>query len=92
MQIDFDPVKSEKNRRERGLPFERTIEFDWGDATFTEDERYLYPERRFVAIGYLRKRLHVICFTLIPGGVRIISFRKASVREAKDHGKTITID
>ena len=92
MRIDFDPAKSEKNGRERGLPFERVVEFDWGGAAFIEDERNLYPERRFVAIGYLRKRLHVICFTPIPDGVRVISLRKANVREARDHGKTITID
>jgi len=92
MRIDFDPNKSVKNERERDLPFECAAEFDWGGATFTEDERNLYPERRFVAVGYLRKRLHVICFTPIPDGVRVISFRKANAREARDYGKTITID
>jgi uncharacterized DUF497 family protein len=28
-------------------------------------------------------RLHVICFTPIDGGVRIISFRKANRREVR---------
>jgi uncharacterized protein (DUF4415 family) len=35
-----------------------------------------YPEIRIIALGFLGVRLHVICFTLIDDGVRIISFRK----------------
>ncbi|MDO9262657.1 MAG: BrnT family toxin [Desulfosalsimonadaceae bacterium] len=92
MRIDFDLAKSDKNGHDRGLPFERAAEFEWDSATFVEDERNQYPERRFVAVGYLEKRLHVICFTPVPGGVRIISFRKANVREAKNYGKKLTID
>ncbi|MDD2466202.1 MAG: BrnT family toxin [Desulfobulbus sp.] len=92
MEIEFDPDKSEKNKKLRDLPFDRAVEFEWEDAMFFEDDRKLYPERRFVAVGYLKNRLYVICFTPIPGGVRIISFRKANDREAKRHGKTLTID
>ena len=92
MKIEFDPEKSEKNRLQRELPFERAIEFDWENAVFFEDGRNLYPERRFIAVGYLDDRLHVLCFTPIAGGVRIISFRKANEREAKRHGKTLTLD
>ena len=87
MKIDFDPEKSRKNIRERELPFERAAEFDWETALYAEDIRNAYPERRFVAIGYLGKRLHVICFTPIENGVRIISFRKANVREVKRYEK-----
>jgi len=92
MKIEFDPVKSEQNRQKRDLPFDRAAEFDWAGAVFAEDDRTQYPERRFVGVGYLDNRLHVICFTPIPGGVRIISFRKANDREAKRYGKAITID
>lgn len=92
MKIEFDPEKSEKNRLQRELPFERAIEFDWENAIFFEDDRNLYPERRFIAVGYLDDRLHVLCFTPIAGGVRVISFRKANEREAKRHGKTLTLD
>jgi uncharacterized protein len=92
MKIEFDPAKSEKNEQERGLSFDRAGEFDWGRATFFEDDRKVYPERRFVAAGYLGKRLHILCFTPLPGGVRIISFRKANEREVKRYGKKRTID
>lgn len=92
MKIEFDPVKSEKNARERDLPFERAADFDWDGAIYTEDSRNPYPERRFVAVGYLGEQLHVLCFTPVAGGVRIISFRKANSREARIYGKALTLD
>ncbi|MGI6655227.1 MAG: BrnT family toxin [Desulfobulbus sp.] len=92
MKIDFDPVKSAYNQQIRNLPFSRASDFDWDGAVYAEDCRNQYPERRFVGIGYLDGKLHVICFTPIPGGVRVISFRKANRREAKRCGKPITID
>ena len=85
MRIEFDPGKSERNARERGLAFDRAEDFDWEGALYREDDRRAYPERRFVAIGLLDDRLHVLCFTPIAGGVRIISLRKANAREVKRH-------
>jgi len=32
MKIDFDPIKNEKNIRERGIPFERVAEVDFSTA------------------------------------------------------------
>lgn len=90
MKIDFDPKKSEKNKRDRGLAFEEAAEFDWESALYAEDIRFLYPEQRFVALGYLNERLHVICFTPINNGIRIISFRKANLREVQRYEKEIT--
>lgn len=87
MKIEFDPNKSKINERNRALPFEKAADFDWETALYAEDDRKLYPEQRFVAIGYIGKRLHVICFTPIEGGVRIISFRKANSREVKRYEK-----
>ena len=90
MKIDFDPEKSRKNNSTRQLPFDRAIDFEWETALYVEDVRHAYPERRFVAIGYLEARLHVLCFTPIEGGVRIISFRKANTREVRRYEKEIT--
>ncbi|CAN5444215.1 BrnT family toxin [soil metagenome] len=87
MRIDFDPAKSDKNSLERGLPFDRAADFDWETARYAEDVRCVYSERRFVAMGYLDNRLHILCFTPISEGVRIISFRKANLREIKRYEK-----
>ena len=90
MKIEFDRAKSEKNARERGLPFEAAAEFDWETALYAEDSRFPYPERRFVALGFIDARLHVVCFTPIDGGVRIISFRKANAHEVRRYEKEAT--
>lgn len=92
MKIEFDLDKSEKNAQERSLAFTRAADFDWEGAVYAEDSRNPYPEQRFVAVGYLEGQLHVLCFTPVDGGVRIISFRKANTREARNYGKALTID
>lgn len=81
--ISFDPDKNEKNIRDRGLSFEQAAEFDFQSAIFLIDDRRDYGEIRYIAIGYLKKRLHVLCFTETPTGIRVISFRKANSRESK---------
>jgi uncharacterized protein len=40
MKIDFDPIKNEKNIRERGLSFERAAEVDFRKANEREATRY----------------------------------------------------
>lgn len=87
MKIEFDAAESEKNARERDLPFHLAEYFDWETALITEDDRRVYPESRFVAIGFLEDRLHILCFTPIIGGMRIISFRRANDREVRDYEK-----
>ncbi|MFN7096907.1 MAG: BrnT family toxin [Gammaproteobacteria bacterium] len=87
MEITFDPCKSNKNIVARGLSFERAVDFDWETAIYIEDDRITYPERRFIALGFLEQRLHVICFTPIKNGIRVISFRKSNSREIKRYEK-----
>ena len=57
MEITYDPAKNERNIRERGLSFERAIDFDFETARRVEDTRRDYGERRFLAVGYLDERL-----------------------------------
>ena len=81
MIIDFDPNKSARNEADRGLPFTAVQRFDWEGAVFQEDTRFDYPEQRFIGLGKIGQRVHVVCFTPIEGGVRVISLRKANRRE-----------
>ena len=92
MKIEFDQIKSDKNLDERGLPFDRAADFEWGSAEITVDTRNDYSEIRYVAIGYLDHRLHILCFTPVDDAVRVISFRKANRREGDKYGKPLTID
>ena len=92
MKLHYDPIKSARNEAERGLPFAAAAAFDFDSALYLVDERKEYGEIRYIAIGYLGARLHVLCFTEASDGIRVISFRKANEREAKRHGKTLTLD
>ena len=83
MRIIFDLIKNEKNSRERNLPFELVAMFDFDHALFSLDERKEYGETRFIALGLLKDRPHVLCFAETSDGIRVISFRKANSREVK---------
>jgi hypothetical protein len=87
VRVTFDPGKNERNFRERGLSFELAAEFDFETAHVQADSRREYGEKRYVALGNLRRRLHVLCFAETPDGIRVISFRKANDREVKRYAK-----
>jgi uncharacterized protein len=70
MEIEWDPDKSAKNAKERGLPFDRTIELDWSAAQIIET--------RYAAVAPLHGRLHVVVYIIRDDKRRIISFRKAN--------------
>ena len=90
VEITFDPKKGERNLRERNLSFERAAEFDFASASYFSEVRS--GEHRLVAVGYLKKRLHILCFLPKVGRIRVISFRKANDREVRKYGKPKTID
>lgn len=92
MRIEYDPLKNIKNVRERGLSFDRVIDFDFETASVYVDDRKDYGERRYLAVGYMDGRLHILVYIRITGGLRVISFRKANVREARRYGKPKTSD
>jgi len=81
MKIEFDITKSLRNAVKRGLPFDLVESFDWNTALVVEDLRNDYPERRFQALGLISNKLHMVVFTPIEGGVRVISLRAASRKE-----------
>ena len=83
MEITCDPAKNERNIRERGLSFDRAADFDFPTALRSIDTRRDYGETRHIALGYLDRRLHVLCFIETTTGIRVISFRRANAREAK---------
>lgn len=92
ISIVFDEAKSARNLRERDLPFSMVERFNFETAHFELDKRKDYQEQRYVALGFLGYRLHVLCFTPAGNGIRVISFRKANPREIRFYEKTRTID
>ncbi|MGN6479652.1 BrnT family toxin [Luteibacter sp.] len=85
MEIWYDQAKQGRNIEERGLSFDEVAHFDFSTALVRRDERKDYGEDRFIALGMLGHRLHVVVFTRCPGGIRVISFRKANAREVRHY-------
>jgi uncharacterized protein len=74
------------------LSFDAASRFDFESALIGVDNRVEYGEVRYVALGKLDERLHVLCFTETAAGIRVISFRKANLREVNRYAKTQTTD
>jgi len=53
MRVTYDPAKSQRNEKDRGLPFALAKDFDWSCALVVEDTREDYNERRYQALGYM---------------------------------------
>ena len=88
----YDSKKSERNRLDRGLPFDRAAAFDFQNALYAIDERRDYGETRFVALGLIGDRVHVLCFVETEDGIRVISLRKANPREVNRYVQNQTPD
>ena len=85
MKIEFDPAKDERNVAKHGISLQAAEGFDWDTAFEREDDRFDYGEVRFVAIGLIGDRLHVLAFTdgSHDDAVRAISLRLAETHEAR---------
>lgn len=83
MDIEFDPAKDQANRAKHGLSLELAEAFEWDTALVETDDRHDYNEERFVAIGLIDVRVHVLVFTVRGEAIRVISLRKANRREVK---------
>lgn len=92
MEIEFDASKNARNIKERDLSFDRAKELDWDTAQIQLDDRTNYGEDRFIAVGYLDARLHVLVFLETETGIRVISFRKANVRERRLYDEAQDLD
>jgi uncharacterized DUF497 family protein len=87
VKIEFDPAKSARNARERGLPFELTADLDSRAARVWLDQRREYGEQRYLALVPMTGRLYAVCYCLRNDARRIISFRKANRREEQLYAK-----
>jgi uncharacterized DUF497 family protein len=87
MEFEFDPVKSAKNAKERGLPFDLAAELERRKAVISVDNRFEYGEERLVALAPMYGRLYVVCYQFRGRVRRIISFRKANKREERIYAK-----
>ena len=83
MDITYDAAKCAINIEQRNLSFERAADFEYETALVAVDGRKNYGEERYIALGLLDGRIHVLVFTETATGIRVISFRKANKREVR---------
>jgi uncharacterized DUF497 family protein len=85
--IDFDPLKSATNERERGIAFERFADMDFETAIAIEDTRKDYGERRLRVLGTIDGKLHAAVITPRGETIRVISLRRANKREERAYAE-----
>ena len=81
MVYEWDDDKSEANLRKHGVAFTEVERFDWATSIEREDDRIDYGERRYVALGFVERVLHVLVFTERGATIRVISRRRATPAE-----------
>jgi hypothetical protein len=87
-RISFDPAKDALNIAKHGLPLSLAADLEWASALVWRDLRRDYGEVRMVAIGYIGLRLYQVVFVDRADERRLISLRKANVRETRRYAKT----
>ncbi len=82
MEFSWSERKRATNLADHGIDFV-DAELVFAGATFTfEDDRFHYSEQRFITLGLLAGVPVSIAHTETEYEIRIISFRKATRREA----------
>lgn len=87
MDISFDTAKNTANVQKHGVSLAAAASIEWEDALTWKDERHQYGEARFCAIAYIGDRLHYVVYVDRDDVRRIISLRKANLREVKRYAE-----
>ena len=88
MEFEWNAAKSEQCRRERGFSFADVLPAFADPARRVEpDDRFDYGEPRFRLFGRVAGCLFVVVYTPRAGRWRVISARKASEKERKQHDR-----
>ncbi|TXT41669.1 MAG: hypothetical protein FD135_73 [Comamonadaceae bacterium] len=84
MNFEWDEAKSETCFEQRGFDFAYAARafFD-PHRRVQEDKRYNYGEIRYQLLGKIESRLFVLVYTARNETLRIISARKANLREVR---------
>ena len=85
MNFDWDTDKNQFNILKHGIDFHDTVEIFIHPMVIKEDTRKNYGERRWISIGRLKDITVVVVFTVRINTIRIISARKANLKERKKY-------
>jgi len=80
MEFDFDPAKSEANRRKHGIGFDEAQAL-WDDPDLIEIPARTEDEPRYLVVGRIGKHLWSGVITYRDDRIRIISVRRSRRKE-----------
>ena len=80
---EWDENKCALNLARHGLDFESIEDFRWDSAKIKPSVRN--GELRYLAIGFIGDRVHAVVYTVRGESRRLISMRRASKQEVKEH-------
>jgi uncharacterized DUF497 family protein len=87
MEISFDTTKDNANLEKHGISLAAAVMIEWDDALTWADDRHNYGEARMCAIAYIGERLHYVVYVDRAEARRVISLRKANLREVKRYAE-----
>ena len=89
MNFEWDDAKAKANLSKHGVDFaDAEGVFDDPHRAEWPDSREDYGEPRYVTVGYVNHRLLTIVYTERGESYRLITARRANLREKKEyHGK-----
>ena len=88
LKITFGQAKDAANISKHGVSLADAADLEWDTAIFWPDTCRNYGEVRMAAIGYIGLRLFCVIFVDRADGRRIISLRKANIREENRYAST----
>lgn len=88
MEFDWDEAKDAANRTKHGVSLGQAALLDWAKAQERPDFRFDYAEPRMEAVAPLSGRLYVCIFAMRGDVHRVISLRKANLREERRYEQT----
>jgi uncharacterized protein len=83
MKFEWDDAKDAANRAKHGIGLGEAAGLNWANGEHRHDRRFDYGEERQEVLARLEGRLHNCVYTMRNGVFRIISLRKANMREAR---------
>lgn len=82
MEFEWDDAKSDACFLRRGFDFAYALRvFLDPHRIVIQDHRWDYGEDRYRVLGMIEERIYVVVYTVRGSAIRIISARKASVKE-----------
>ena len=89
MEFEWDENKRQSNLSKHSIDFVRAASIFSSPVLEKEDNRYDYGESRFIALGETNGIVLFVVYTMRGSVYRIISARRATLREQRQYYQSI---